>query len=163
MRKMIIASLAAMLCLGSPLWADGDPTFAFSEDDPSMNAAIKAARDTLDVFVANTMMDGQSGPQTMLKVAIPTPTTDEVIWIAPFAQTSDDAWIGVLANQPQFIQGANAGDTVKFTSAQIADWAVFGDDGVMFGGYTIREMVASGAVTPDMVPTMSDDPVPAKW
>jgi len=163
MSKFILAALIGLLSLSAPAWAQGDPTFSFSEDDPSMNAAIAEARATLDTFLENTLVDGQSAPQTMLKVGIPTDNGDEIIWIAPFAKTSATEWIGILANQPQFIKGANAGDAVTFDAAQIADWALFSSDGVMFGGYTIREMVASGAVTPDMVPTMSDAPFPAAW
>ncbi|MEJ8560164.1 DUF2314 domain-containing protein [Yoonia sp. GPGPB17] len=163
MSKFIHITLIAFLTFSAPIWAQGDPTFNFATDDASMNAAMAEARDTLDVFLENTLSDGQSAPQTMLKVSIPTANGNEIIWVSPFAQTSATEWIGILANQPQDIKGANAGDTVTFDTTQIADWALFSEDGVMYGGYTIREMVASGAVTPDMVPAMSDNPIPETW
>jgi len=159
----LIAAVFIAFASAPAAFAEGDPVFSFSESDPGMNAAIMAARDTLTAFIDNTMRDGQSGPQSMLKVTVPTATLDEVIWVAPFVQTGEDTWIGALANQPQYIKGANAGDTIEFTSDQIADWAVFDGNGVMFGGYTIREMVESGAVTADMVPMMSDNPLPTGW
>lgn len=161
--KSVFAGVIALILLGGPLSAEGDPTYGFSPDDPGMNAAMAGARDTLDAFIANTMVDGQSGAQTMIKVAIPTDDGNEIIWIAPFAQLSATGWVGVLANQPQMIAGANAGDTVEFAGEQIADWALFGDDGLLYGGYTLREMVASGAVTEDAMPPMSGDPVPQDW
>ena len=163
MLKTLAASLFFLSALIGPAHAQGDPVYEFSESDPGMSAAISKARATLDTFLDKTMQNGQSGPQTMLKVAIPTSTVDEVIWITPFVQRPGAEWMGILANQPHFIEGANAGDAVTFTTEQIADWAIFDAKGVMYGGYTIREMVASGAVTPDMVPTMSADPVPAAW
>jgi uncharacterized protein YegJ (DUF2314 family) len=163
MSRLILATLIAFWAVSPAAWAQADPTYDFSQDDPGMNAAISQARATLEIFLANTLDDGQSAPDTMLKVSIPTARGNEIIWITPFAQISATEWVGMLANQPQFIKGANAGDTVTFDAAQIADWALIASDGTMYGGYTLREMVASGAVTPDMIPAMSANPLPASW
>lgn len=162
-KNLLAAGLITLSGSFSPALAQGDPVYDFATDNPGMSAAIASARASLDIFLANTLDNGVSGPQTMLKVSIPTASSDEVIWITPFAQTAGDEWIGVLANQPQFIEGANAGDTVTFTTAQIADWAVFDSTGLMFGGYTIREMVVSGAIPAESTPPMSDDPIPTEW
>lgn len=121
----------------------GDKVVGFSESDPEMNAAIEAAISTLDqFFVHYDRAEDQSN--FGLKVAFDVDTggdyTSEIIWINPVMRISGTEFTGLLANEPNWMDGVHFGDQANFTKDMIADWYIR-EDGKAYGYYTIRVLV----------------------
>lgn len=147
----------------------GDPVVDFAPDDPAMNTAIHQARDTLDVFWANTLDEkGKSQANTSLKVAFPVDMTgydNEIIWVSGFHRKSDERYVGFLANEPNYMPNKQVGSKVRFTADQIRDWAYFDANGKLFGHYTTRVLVKTlpQIQAKPILDLLSDFPVPDRW
>ena len=112
MLRILLLSLA-LLIPSLSVAQQGDPVTEFSTEDDRMNAAMEQAKTTLPVFLANvTDGEGNSLPNTSLKVAFPTPSGAEIIWVSPFLWDGGVNMAGILANQPNFMGDLNAGDVV---------------------------------------------------
>ena len=119
--------------------ADGDPVIDFERGDASMNAAIKAARSTLDLFWAALEKPGTTGGS--LKVAIPVDTGGaEHIFLADIQRIGTGRYQGLIANNPVHLRTLRRGDVYQFTDDQISDW-LYIRDGLMHGLYTVRVML----------------------
>ncbi|SMX37856.1 DUF2314 domain-containing protein [Octadecabacter ascidiaceicola] len=146
----------------------GDPITEFASDDATMSAAEAEAQSTLQAFLPRALdANGVATDNTLIKVAFPIagPNNAEVIWVAAFQQTSAGEFKGFLANQPNGMEGLNAGDEVTFTTDMVRDWSYSTADGQMFGNYTTRVMLPNlDEETAAMLGQMlSPDPVPADW
>lgn len=159
----------AFTVLATIAQAEGDPVTPFATDDGTMNAAIAQAQTTLPFFLANALDDDGYGNQgTSLKVAFPVKNAGEnekeVIWVNPFRVFDDGTAAGLLANEPHFMPGLNAGDRVDFTTDMIYDWALWRADETSYGNYTTRVIaIQMGADGKDLLDRMIIPPVPADW
>lgn len=161
----VFLTVAALL---SPitLLAQGDPLTEFSSSDGEMNAAMATAQDTLPLFLANVTDDeGFNTGNTSLKVAFDTQMGPEIIWVGPFVWDGDQRMAGLLRNQPNFMDGLNAGDRVDFTVEMVRDWSFITDEGILFGNYTTRVMIPEldDATAEQLSAVLSADPVPSDW
>lgn len=99
-----------------------------------------------------------------VKVALPAPSGDRVIWVAPLG-LRDDTFVGVLTGDPASQGAISLGEIVTFERAQVRDWYALGDDGRMYGGYTTRAMLMD--MTPEtrveVTALLSEHPIPATW
>lgn len=162
-----IALLVLALILPALAHAEsGDPVTDFSASDPRMNAAIDTANASLPAFLAN-MTDGQGNGMagTAIKVAFPTSNGAEIIWVSPFKWDGDIRFAGLLSNQPNFMDGLNAGDVVQFETSMVRDWSMVAPDGTMWGNYTTRVMLPEldAATAAILTARLSADPVPSDW
>lgn len=166
MFRTLVLVLGLLLPVAA-LAQQGDPITGFADDDPDMNAAMAQAVQTLPLFLANaTDADGFGIPGTSIKVAFPASGGgSEIIWVGPFRWDGDQNLAGLLANQPNFMEGLNAGDPVEFTIGMVRDWALQTSDGMLSGHYTTRVIVprldpAQGAQLNAM---LAENPVPEGW
>lgn len=144
----------------------GDPLTSFSENNTAMNAAMSEAQSTLPAFLDKTTdNEGYSVGNVSIKVAFDTAMGTEIIWVGPFAWDGQDRMIGLLRNQPNFMDGFNVGDRVDFDTSMVRDWSVVADDGTMFGNYTTRVMIPEldAATAQRLLQMLSPDPVPQDW
>lgn len=165
MLRILLLSLA-LLIPSLSVAQQGDPVTEFSTEDDRMNAAMEQAKTTLPVFLANvTDGEGNSLPNTSLKVAFPTPSGAEIIWVSPFLWDGGVNMAGILANQPNFMGDLNAGDVVEFQTDMVRDWSLITPDGMMWGNYTTRVMLPSldAATAASLGQRLSKNPVPAQW
>ena len=89
----------------------------------------------------------------------------EVIWVGPFVWDGNVRFAGLLANQPNFMGGLNAGDRVDFDISMVRDWAVAGQDGLLYGHYTTRVIASrlDGDQRANLEAILSPSPIPAGW
>ncbi|MEM6307962.1 MAG: DUF2314 domain-containing protein, partial [Pseudomonadota bacterium] len=84
--------------------------------------------------------------------------------ISPFLRLSETEFTGLLANQPNFMPGLNAGDQVNFKQADIRDWALWLENQTSYGNFTTRVIADTmGADGQDLRDMMITSPVPADW
>ncbi len=133
--------LIVMQAVATPVLAQGgDPVVNFSEDDPAMNAAILAARQSLPAFMKHLNNPGSGATDLILKVAISTDTDYvEHIWVEQIRALDDKTFEGRYANDPVEFDG-NEGDPVAFSEGSISDWS-FMQGEQLHGNYTTRVML----------------------
>ena len=145
----------------------GDRVIDFAPGDPDMSAAITAARESMPLFLdKNTDSAGNAMGNTSVKVAFDIGNEGaEIIWVSAFTWDGGANMTGRLANQPNYMEGLNAGDPVDFTTDMIRDWSFVAPDGTMWGHYTTRVIVPQlDADTQTALNAMlSADPVPSTW
>ena len=160
--------IAFVFCLLVPFTAaaqSGDPTVDFA-GDPAMSSAMNDAVRTLPLFLENAVdAEGFSVPSALVKVSFEVSGGTEVIWIGPFAVYGDGTMAGLLANQPNHMPGLNAGDPVSFSRDMIRDWAITMPDGLLWGHYTTRTIVATlpPAQAAPIAESLSKTPIPLGW
>ena len=168
-RFLVALAVSLPLSFAAPVAAEEDGrVIDYSATDMTMNEAQDAARASLPVFLDNSVNgDGTSAQGAMVKVAFPVQRGDgeghEVIWVGPFLM-SGDAFRGILANAPVEMD-EKLGDVVAFDQSMIRDWTIPGRDGLLYGNYTTRVMLADlpQDQAAQIAAVLSDDPVPADW
>ncbi len=169
MRYLFLALALAFAPLSVLAQSKPDPTVTFDARDPQMSAAIAAARQSLPLFLSNTVNDEGYGPDGgYLKVAfrVKDPDVDhENIWVGPFLALDEENFVALLANEPRWMPGQHAGDQVRFTYDMIVDWNLDRGDGRYYGDYTTR--VVATRLSEDEAAALRerfiDPPVPADW
>lgn len=163
-------AFAVVIGLAPPLAAqNGDPVETYAADDRKMNAAIRAARRSLPLFLCEaTDAEGYGAPGGFLKVRVPVDhpeITHEVIWVGPFVAWTGHDFAGFLSNQPNAMPGYNAGDQFDFTYDMIVDWSWSRPAGQTFGGYTTRLILQHSARAEDLarLKRYATPPAPADW
>ena len=146
---------------------DAGPVVTLAAGHAAMSDAEAAARRHLDRFLTHVLQpDGATIEGAAVKIAVPTGGDHaEVIWVTPFAQTSDSQFLGVLANAPRDIPGASAGDAIVFTRAQVRDWSFVGADTKLYGSFTTRVLLPHIAQqdAAQIAAVLSELPVPSEW
>jgi uncharacterized protein YegJ (DUF2314 family) len=103
--------------------------------DPDMIAAIRQARSTLDEFLSLAANPPPNTTGFKLKVMVKDGSKTEHFWVTPFRRVND-AFAGVLANDPKVVHNVRSGQVVRFTRAEISDWG-YEKDGRQVGSYTV--------------------------
>lgn len=143
----------------SPRPAD-DPVVEFSKDDVELNAAIKAARDTLPIFWTLFDTDPVVKDTGILKVSFPIRGGgNEHMWMKDLERRNGVIY-GTLDNIPAGDVGHRKGDRIRIDPEQITDWSYF-RAGRMYGGYTTRVMVkqAPPEIAEGLLRVLSDRPL----
>ena len=134
--SFVIASCAAEVTQ-EEFTEPSDPVTYFSKDDAEMNAAISAARGTLESFFAILQNDRRI-ESPLLKVAVPNSEGGaEHIWMKPASLDDPDKFVAIVDNRPAKVPSLQLGDFYEFSADQISDWS-YVKDGKLHGGYTIR-------------------------
>ena len=128
------------LLIAAPAQA-GDPTVAYSPNDPEMNTAIDAARDSLDGFLGLYFDPATRFQAAALKIAIPADGGGaEHIYVVDIARDGRTHFVGTIDNDPVRLPQISLGDRYRFSRDQISDWNYF-KDGKLHGAYTLRVML----------------------
>ncbi len=163
---LVAATVAANLGQGASA-DDAGPVVQLAAGDAAMSDAEAAARRHFDQFLDHVLReDGATIEGAAVKIAISTGGAHaEVIWVSPFARTTEDGFLGVFANAPQHIDGASIGDTVAFRREQVRDWSFFGEDAKLFGSFTTRVLLPHIPRTEaaKIAMLLSEVPVPSDW
>ncbi|MEO1536326.1 MAG: DUF2314 domain-containing protein [Pseudomonadota bacterium] len=154
--------------LGEGASAEGaGPTVTLEAGDLAMSDAEAAARRHFDRFLAHVVQpDGATLEGAAVKIAVPTGYEHaEVIWVTPFAQTTEKGFLGVFANAPQAIPGASVGDAILFERGQVRDWSFYGADTKLYGSFTTRVLLPHipREQAAQIAAILSDLPVPSEW
>ena len=123
----------------------GTGLFQTTDDDSSMNKAIRTARNTFGDF-REAFNSGKYDPSTFsVKVSFPFDGGDEHIWADSIYIDTAGAMHAVISNVPEQAIAVKLNDHIVVDTARLSDWS-FTDKGILKGGYTIR--VERNAMTP---------------
>lgn len=146
---------------------DAGPVVTLAAGHAAMNDAEAAARRHLDDFLDHVLeSDGATSHGAAVRIAVPTGNGHaEVIWVTPFAKTSENGFLGIFANVPRQIPNASAGDAVLFERHQVRDWSFVGADTKLYGSFTTRVLLPHIAreEAARIAAVLSDLPVPREW
>jgi uncharacterized protein YegJ (DUF2314 family) len=128
---------AVLLCLlaGCSRSDGSGKVFKAVSGNPDMVEAIRQARDTLDTFLAAAAAPVAGAEDFKLKVAVQDGELTEHFWVTPFAR-SGDSFEGTLASDPAVLMRLKAGQRIRFTRDDVADWG-YRKDGHQVGNYTM--------------------------
>ncbi|MEO5818476.1 MAG: DUF2314 domain-containing protein [Gemmatimonadaceae bacterium] len=107
--------------------------------DTAMQDAIAAARASIGQFCSR--LESPQPGDDAFGVKFPFTDGDEVehMWISDIRREADE-FVGTLEADPQLVRNVVKGSQVRVSAAGISDWA-FGNDGSMYGNYTLRVML----------------------
>lgn len=167
---------ATLALVGATLlanWGDGasaedaGPVVTLQAGHLAMSDAEAAAQRHFDRFLMHVLKpSGQTLESAAVKIAVPTGNGHaEVIWVTPFAQTTENAFLGVFANAPQAIPSAKAGDAIVFEKSQVRDWSFMGADTKLYGSFTTRVLLPHipREQAAQIASVLSDLPIPSEW
>jgi len=139
-RLALLAALALSVALPQAVFAK-DTVVRVDQGDKDMNAAIEKARTTLDDFL-KVFKDQPAGTSDFrLKVKITDSNGSEHFWVMPFKQVGK-GFEGVIDNEPDIVESVEAGETYKFSRADITDWG-YVKNGKQVGSFTVCAMFKS--------------------
>jgi uncharacterized protein YegJ (DUF2314 family) len=143
MKRCIVAAIAlAVLQIAAPVSSAGtsEPSpITVTAIDAEMQAAVAAARNSLNQFWATQEHPGPKERGFALKVAIIDGDKEEHFWLTDVKRDAQTI-SGVIDNTPALVENVKAGERVEFTEDQIADW-VFMRNGKMVGNETMRPLL----------------------
>lgn len=116
-----------------------DAVILFDADDPTMNAAIEKARNSLPDFWKMFAAPSPGISDFSLKLGISDGKMVEHFWCSDIQGDAGKATC-TIANEPQNVFTVSNGQTVVVDPAIISDW-IYYKDGKIVGGQTIRVMV----------------------
>jgi uncharacterized protein YegJ (DUF2314 family) len=108
-------------------------------EDKEMNAAIKKARTSLDVFWKSYETPGPGEADFALKVAISGNGSTEHFWLTRI-QRDGEQLSGLISNQPQSVKTVKMGQRFSFTTDMISDWT-FKRNSKLVGNETMRVLL----------------------
>ncbi len=134
---IVALSIAALPALCRPAPKD-DGTVLIRTEDDEMNAAMAKAGATLDGFLKIAAHPPAGASGFKLKVRIHDGQVVEHMWVLPFRQTGQ-GFVGVLADEPEYVKNVKNGQRIDFTRADISDWG-YELDGKQKGSFTVCVM-----------------------
>ena len=109
----------------------------FDGDDPVINAAYKAARDSVDIFIDH-LKEPQLGNRYLVKIKLESEGHIEHLW-CDNVEIVDGVFSGAIANQPFKIKKFKLGDQITAEKEDISDWVVLDSrDQTIDGGFTLK-------------------------
>lgn len=124
-----------LLCFSAIATAVDDQTVLIKTDDPEMDAAIKKAQATLDQFLRINAHPPKGTSGFRLKVRITDAHGTEHMWVTPFKQVGT-RFVGVLADEPEYVTGVRYGQNITFARSDISDWG-YVQNGKQVGSFTV--------------------------
>jgi len=145
--KLALAVTAALLampmvaaCSREPSGAAPDRIIDTTADDETLNAAMKQATDTLDVFWAKFEAKAQGSSDFVIKLGMTGQDGfKEFIWAEPIRREADQV-VARLANEPEHLRGLTLGSEVRVSQSLIADWS-YAKDGKAYGHFSTRVLL----------------------
>ncbi|WP_208351819.1 YegJ family protein [Pseudaestuariivita rosea] len=140
LRHLILTAFILTISVTAPVIAE-NPIVDFEQTDNQMNAAIAAAKSSLNVFESEYSYTATTADNFLLKIEVPTGPdgASEHIWTAVTGRQDNGDYTGILANQPVDFD-MNAGDPVSFPASMVSDWSYM-KGGKLHGNYTTRVML----------------------
>ena len=117
----------------------GDKAMMIATDDADMAAAIAKARSSLDDFLALSDAPPPGTDKYKLKVMVVDGNATEHFWVIPFRRTAN-GFVGILANEPEFVHNVVIGQNIEFTRDDISDWG-YTRNGRQVGSFTVCVML----------------------
>lgn len=155
-----LCSVVLMATSGAALAQTPDSTVIYAEEsDAELNAAMKAARESLPVFWSHFEKQGPDVGPFLLKVALPTKDESlEHIWM--LVTERGEKITGTLVNKPVNIAGVSQGSKVTVTPQQVSDWTYI-RGGIAYGQFTNRVLAKQldGAQREAMLSGLSPNPI----
>lgn len=130
-----VLAVVVSLLAGCKHSDDDSKVISAANGNPDMQQAIRQARSTLDTFLVTAATPPEGAEGFRLKVALNEGNLTELFWVTPFRVT-EDGFEGTLANDPAVLKMVKAGQHVRFTRAEVADWG-YRKDGHQVGSYTM--------------------------
>ncbi|MEV4759200.1 DUF2314 domain-containing protein [Micromonospora sp. NPDC049559] len=125
------AALCATLFGGDP----ADPRYARPDD--AMARAIATARDGLPDVRERFLAGGlPAGTQLVVKYALPSADGPEFVWAGVTSWASPDRIHGASASDAATDPAVRIGQPVEVATADVVDWALLDETGVLEGGWT---------------------------
>jgi uncharacterized protein YegJ (DUF2314 family) len=107
--------------------------------DNELAAAVKRARETLDVYWKAADSKNAAIKKLSIKVRIADKNGVEHVWTS-FVIRKNDGFAGLIANNPALVKSVKLGQLYKFKKSDISDW-MYMKGGKIYGGFTIRALV----------------------
>jgi uncharacterized protein YegJ (DUF2314 family) len=121
--------------------AERDEIAIVANDDPTMAAAFRQARATLNDFLTIAAAPKPNMENFAVKVAVHDGDNNEYFWIDPF--TNDNGrFSGRINNKPEMVHAVRMGQLISFSRDEIVDW-MYMDGGKMKGNYTACALLKS--------------------
>ncbi|WP_269533756.1 YegJ family protein [Chitinimonas sp. BJYL2] len=98
-----------------------DQVVLVSDQDKDMNAAIAHAQSTLDSFLELSEKPPFGASNFKVKVMFSDKNGAEHFWVTPFKKSGNE-FVGVVANEAQYVTSIEIGKTYRFSREQITDW-----------------------------------------
>lgn len=121
--------------------AERDEIAIVANDDPTMAAAMRQARATLNDFLVIAAAPKPSMENFAVKVAIHDGDDTEYFWIVSFAN-DNGRFSGTINNKPDMVHTVRMGQAITFGRDEIVDW-MYMDGGKMKGNYTACALLKS--------------------
>jgi uncharacterized protein YegJ (DUF2314 family) len=116
--------------------ARNDEVTNFQSTESALRGATEKAQATLDDFLSKASQLPAGTSSYALKVRIQEGRDTEYFWVEEFTW-SDSSFTGRINNEPRLVKGVKAGQIVKFSRSQIADWKYVDEkNGKTFGNFT---------------------------
>jgi len=118
-------------------------TTQFEQTDPELQRIAEDARNTISSFFLHLGRKGAEEQSFCVKYSFDTAADSRIaaeqIWLTG-VHFKNGNYYGVLANNPQFLDGRKKGDTVIFSADSVTDW-MYVRDGKIIGGYSIKYLL----------------------
>lgn len=109
-------------------------------DDAALNAAMKQAYDTVDVFWAKFEAKPADVSDYVIKLGMTGEDGfKEFIWAEPIRREGDQV-VARLANEPEHLRGLRFGSEVRVSQSLIADWS-YSRNGRVYGHFSTRVLL----------------------
>jgi len=105
-------------------------------EDPAYRETIRQAHETLGEFRRLLIQSKRLGAMAMIKTLLKDGKHSKHMWLCN-ARESKNGFEGELFEVPGELTAFKVGDCLDIRTEDIVDWMV-NDDGVLFGGYSIR-------------------------
>jgi uncharacterized protein YegJ (DUF2314 family) len=116
--------------------SEGQDAFHYKGENALMNAAITEANKTFPLFEQNIFAGEPGTSHFAIKMIFKQSEDEDHLWLTNLHK-KDGFLYGVLYDAPRYAKGIKPGDTMIIKKDRISDW-VYGENGKMIGGYTIR-------------------------
>jgi uncharacterized protein YegJ (DUF2314 family) len=129
--------IAAALVLFSVL-ACSQPLTERARDEGATSPYSERAQATLDDFLTKAKQQPAGTSGYALKVKIQDGHGTEYFWVNEFTW-SDGSFTGRINDEPRLVRSVKAGEIVRFSRSQVADWKYVDDKtGKTMGHFTSR-------------------------
>lgn len=113
--------------------------YKVESDDVEMNEAIKAARESIDLFIVELKAGKECDERFELKVKFEEQGRNEHLWLKNLSY-DNGFFRGLIANEPVILTEYSYGQDVFVPLENVTDWMII-DNGFMKGGFTIRALL----------------------
>jgi uncharacterized protein YegJ (DUF2314 family) len=133
--RLAAIGITLMIAVAASAAEVKDKTVFINAEDAEMNAAIQQAQATLDSFLKIKAHPPQGASGFKVKVRITDEHGTEHMWVTPFRQTGNK-FIGILADEPEYVASVTYGQQISFSRADISDWG-YVLNGKQKGSFTV--------------------------